>query len=134
MIWPGLLAARAMSLATPWTGRLAPLFPSFCISAWAMARGQERGGLCCRGAGGGGGQTHPVLSWLLPSRTLHLSALRIWLFGIGITSYVKKIKNNRGHPGSPEFFFFQLCVPTGRLWPHSWGFSLRGSHLLPSCP
>lgn len=47
MIWPGL-AAEAMSLATLWTGRLAPLIPSCSVSVWAGSearRGEGRASL-----------------------------------------------------------------------------------------
>lgn len=90
MIWPGLVT-KALSLATPWTTRLIPLISSFSVSAWAMARGQEWGGF----DGGERGHTHPLPgSRLLHTRALHLSALHICLFGVGISLYVKQIKEN----------------------------------------
>lgn len=89
MIWPGL-SAKAMSLATTWPRRLAPLTLSFSVSAWAGARGQ--GAESCAG-GEKGADSPPCLSLLLFARPC-FCLLCLCLLGIGLSLYVKKIKEN----------------------------------------
>lgn len=89
MIWPGL-AAEAMSLATLWTGRLAPLIPSCSVSVWAGSEARRGEGR----AGGEGVRPTSCLVLTAACRTPHLSALPLCLFGIGSLFYVKKIKEN----------------------------------------
>lgn len=79
MIWPGL--------APP-----APLIASFSVSAWAMAEGQAgQGSVVLEGRGA---RPTPRPLPATAHRNPALSALHVYLFGIGISLYDKKIKND----------------------------------------